>query len=102
LFITDTVVKQDHLILFDWHRVRHDGSPKINLSRFSFKPREGDPLSSPACKVQVIPKARSALTSVEMVTPVFFPSRRRSTTVRLVCIFWASWDLFTPVCPIAC
>ncbi|WP_040475232.1 hypothetical protein, partial [Marinobacter gelidimuriae] len=26
LFITDAVVKQDHLILFDWHRILCEGS----------------------------------------------------------------------------
>ena len=35
LLITHAVMKQGHLILFDWHRVLCDGSTKINLSRFS-------------------------------------------------------------------
>ena len=33
LFITDAVVKQDHLILFDWHRALYEGSKYAIITR---------------------------------------------------------------------
>jgi hypothetical protein len=33
LVITDAVVKQDHLILFDWHKILYEGSKYAILTR---------------------------------------------------------------------